>query len=45
MDNLAKDPKTATPKNGKRWEHKELEAVLKLAHVARVKEQGESPRI
>lgn len=31
---------TARPKNGKRWEHKELEAVLKHPHIGRVAEQG-----
>jgi hypothetical protein len=31
---------TAKPKNGKRWEHKELEAIVKQPQVGRVTEQG-----
>jgi integrase len=40
MDDSAKGVNTANPKNGKRWEHKELESVLKQSTVLRVKEQG-----
>ena len=40
MGNSATNSKTLHPKNGKRWEHKELEAALNLPYVARVKEQG-----
>ena len=40
MDASVKDINTATPKNGKRWEHKEIESVLKQSNLLRVKEQG-----
>ena len=40
MDAFVKDLNTANPKNGKRWEHKELEAVLKKPNITRVKEGG-----
>lgn len=40
MKDSAKTATTAKPKNGKRWEHKELEARIKEPSITRVWEQG-----
>jgi len=40
MEESAKTVTTAKPKNGKRWEHKELEARIKDPNITRVWEQG-----
>ncbi|MBE2261213.1 MAG: site-specific integrase [Burkholderiaceae bacterium] len=40
MEDTAKTVTTAKPKNGKRWEHKELEARIKEPSLTRVWEQG-----
>ena len=38
MKDMTENTVTAFPKNGKRWEHKELEARLKDPNIMRVKE-------